>query len=336
MQKHSTDARRVSRCNVFVRAVSHVPRANLHFVNEAVVFVCGLFMLIGYASQSLATPVQQTSHSVARVQSDRDRPPNNALRSYPVVSGIGVALTVTGAGTQVFKVFPNSAAARSGNIHHGDVILDVYNGARTIPLKGKSLAEVVNLIRGPVGTSIRLLVKQRNGKKSTVTLTRESVPLPVPSYQHLVGTYVANVSLTTLQLSHVEKLSTFKGKIVVLDLWAPWCGACYEPLSRLQRIVGAHPDWNNRVAVLAASIHSSKSSDLSAIHRMKWNNIHFFSLSLPTMKAMGVEVIPTQLVLSPTGKIVAIGDPHAMSLVPIISELLTHYRHTLSERRSGR
>ncbi len=255
-------------------------------------------------------------------QSSGNRNGNNELHSYPIVSGIGAALSITPAGPRIREVIPNSAAAHNGELHAGDLILAIDTNNRIISLKGKSLGKVVSLIRGPVGTSITLSVRSSNGKNSLVTITRESVPIPLPSYRGLLNKVVPNVPFTTLQRSSPMRLSDYKGKVVVLDLWGPWCGACYAPLDKLQLIVAKHPQWKGRVVFLAASIHASRAADLKAIRQRGWNKITFLSLSLTNLKRMQIQVVPTLLVISQSGRIAAVGDPHAVPIESIVSKLL--------------
>jgi carboxyl-terminal processing protease len=91
----------------------------------------------------------------------------------PQFGGIGVEVLPNPHGLEVTQVFPGSPAARSGLVQ-GDVI----TGVDGIPLSGKSEDYASGLIRGPIGTKVKLTVKQA-GRETTVAITRENIVAPV-------------------------------------------------------------------------------------------------------------------------------------------------------------
>jgi PDZ domain len=101
------------------------------------------------------------------------------------MSGVGVALRVADDGFRVIQVLPDSAAAASGQIHAGDRILAIAQGEE-IPVStaGMKLAQLVDLIRGPQGSIVRLTIAPA-GKPDTdvleVSLTRSALKLALPS-----------------------------------------------------------------------------------------------------------------------------------------------------------
>ena len=71
------------------------------------------------------------------------------------------------------QVVPNSPAAEA-HITVGMIISKMDD----VSLEGKSLAEYVNLIRGPAGTTVRLeLITPDHSQTNTVELTRRKLQL---------------------------------------------------------------------------------------------------------------------------------------------------------------
>jgi hypothetical protein len=86
--------------------------------------------------------------------------------SYPVLSGVGVALADSEGAIRVAKVLPDSPAARSKAVHEGDQIVSVLNADETVIVEGKSLGDVVSLMRGPVGSQVMLELRPKGEEQN--------------------------------------------------------------------------------------------------------------------------------------------------------------------------
>lgn len=87
--------------------------------------------------------------------------------------------------------------------------------------------------------------------------------LPLQSGQARVGPEPANIQLTTLQGKPL-KLSAFRGKWLLVNLWAPWCPICYHEVPDLNAL-NARPD----VVVIGVAVDygSDEASVRQAIER---------------------------------------------------------------------
>ena len=111
------------------------------------------------------------------------------------------------------------------------------------------------------------------------------------------------------------RLSDFKGKVIVLDFWATWCGPCIASFPHTQKLAAKYA--GDDVVVLA----SGTSDTIAAfkkwipLNQAKYPNLRFvFDLNernSPTFEKRvsaslyGVTAIPTQFVIGRDGKVVA-------------------------------
>ena len=77
--------------------------------------------------------------------------------------GLGIEVTMEAGVVKVITPIDNTPAARAG-VKSGDYIVRINNEQ----VQGKTLMEAVNLMRGPVGTSIEITVRRKGLKKAKV------------------------------------------------------------------------------------------------------------------------------------------------------------------------
>jgi carboxyl-terminal processing protease len=100
---------------------------------------------------------------------------------------IGMSGTLEGIGAQlqeqedgdyirVEKIIPGSPAWRGKQLKEGDLILKVAEGSgESIDIANMRVTDVVKLIRGKKGTTVKLTVKKPDGQIDTIAITREVV-----------------------------------------------------------------------------------------------------------------------------------------------------------------
>ena len=134
--------------------------------------------------------------------------------------GIGAQVTLTDAGLTVIAPIPGAPAEAAG-IRPGDLILNV-DGA---DISGYTLVEAVNLIRGPGGTDVTLLVRHLGSNENvSVTITRGRIPIDSTAFRMLddgIGHLWMYGFSNTTEDEVQEALDEFEdagGRGLVLDL----------------------------------------------------------------------------------------------------------------------
>ena len=85
--------------------------------------------------------------------------------------GLGIEVGMEAGVVKVISPIDNSPAARVG-VKAGDYIVKINE----IQVQGKSLTEAVDLMRGPVGSDIKITIRRRNVKKALIfVITREII-----------------------------------------------------------------------------------------------------------------------------------------------------------------
>lgn len=239
-------------------------------------------------------------------------------KSYPVLSGVGIALREDQGELVVGGVLAGSPAERCGLIHRGDVLVAVETGGKRTALRGKTVGDAASLIRGPSGTELVLALKPgHEGAGMEVKLIRE--PLAVAgsadgSYQEFIGKPAPEWQLSGLDGKPATSLPALRGKIVVLDFWASWCPSCYAPVAALQDVIQRHGEWDGEVEVISVSVDSDLAIAAKTVEKQGWDRTRNLAIEFDRLHDAGVTVVPVTIIVAQDGTIATMAGSHAIDV----------------------
>ncbi len=116
-----------------------------------------------------------------------------------------------------------------------------------------------------------------------------------------------------------------RGKVVLVNFWATWCGPCREEIPFLVRLAERYPD---HLTVIGVS-EDHGSSDTVAAFAEQYGVNYPIVMSTPEIKRAfpGVFALPTSFVVDPEGRMV---ESHVGLISPVILEQETRYLASLT------
>lgn len=109
-------------------------------------------------------------------------------------------------------------------------------------------------------------------------------------------------------LGKAVSLSSFKGKYVLVDFWASWCGPCRRENPNVVKVFNKFKDKNFTILSVSLDRPDAKDKWLAAIHKdgLTWTHVSDLKYwDNAVAKQYGIRAIPQNLLLDPQGKIIA-------------------------------
>ena len=135
---------------------------------------------------------------------------------------------------------------------------------------------------------------------------------------------VPDLTMETLD-GRTISMAAQRGKVVLVNFWATWCGPCREEIPFLVRLAERYPD---HLTVIGVS-EDHGSPDAVAAFGAQYDVNYPLVMSTPEIKRAfpGVFALPTSFVVDPEGRMV---ESHVGLISPVILEQETRYLASLT------
>lgn len=130
-------------------------------------------------------------------------------------------------------------------------------------------------------------------KFANLQFTLKGSPLPKMDFEDIDSTFV--------------NLNKFKGKYLLIDMWASWCAPCIRMMPYLTELEKQYE--NENIEFIAISIDQNRQSWLNKVKQLDLKGVQLFDANGEFAKKLNISGIPHYLLYSPEGKLILYKTP---------------------------
>lgn len=118
-----------------------------------------------------------------------------------------------------------------------------------------------------------------------------------------IGSYVKDFTLNTPDEKPLNFKNDLKGKYVLIDFWASWCGPCKQSFPHMKEVYKKYK--SDKFEIYSISIDADKAAWLKGVKEQDLPWVQTLDTKNISKKGFAVTGVPTTYLISPEGKILA-------------------------------
>jgi thiol-disulfide isomerase/thioredoxin len=115
-----------------------------------------------------------------------------------------------------------------------------------------------------------------------------------------IGGTLPDATLTGLN-GPPRKLSAFRGRPLIINVWASWCGPCREEMASLERL--AWRDGEQYFAIIGISTDDDADQAKSMLKNTNATISHFIDIGLQMENMLGASRLPLTVLVDADGRV---------------------------------
>jgi thiol-disulfide isomerase/thioredoxin len=215
-----------------------------------------------------------------------------------------------------------------------EVYRDILKNIDTTKITNKATAQVFRDWKKAVDLAFRQ-IKPENNKAKLPLFQNEIASIRTPRYKDMLNILMKEkmkygngdpaIDFTAFKPDgSLEKLSSLKGKVIYIDLWATWCGPCLAEMPHLETLKKKYAEHDD-VAIVSLSIDDNTNLWIRDLKQRQVDGIQW-RIDRALLLDYGVETVPRYILISKDFKVVELNAPRAsdQKVVTLIDGMLKH------------
>ena len=133
------------------------------------------------------------------------------------------------------------------------------------------------------------------------------------------GASFPDIHLTPIEGGEATSLSALRGRPVLLNFWASWCGPCRMELPELAAL---YDRLGGRGLILASVNVDSTPEPARRFLEAQHLALPVYRVPQPELRMLGIRSIPTSILLDPEGRVVRVYQGYGPGMVKDLERLV--------------